>query len=201
MKIIRIVLLILIIIGLGLLGTQKFWVPPLVSIILKYEGVSPSVGVPQAVPVVPHDGMENWNWVSSEMTSQRMKFLYPNPLPTRYVSVQEWPPVVEMTTKILSCAEGDIVTEDGSPKHNERRMIQGQMYCVSSASEGAAGSTYTNYTYSVQQGDFVTSITFILRTPQCLNYDDPERTACQTEQKNFNTDALAHRIVSSITVQ
>lgn len=41
------VLLVLIIIGLGLLATQKLWVPKLVNIILKHEGYAQPVGVVQ----------------------------------------------------------------------------------------------------------------------------------------------------------
>jgi len=38
MKKIQIILLIMIIIGLGLIFTQKFWVDGLVNLILKYSG-------------------------------------------------------------------------------------------------------------------------------------------------------------------
>lgn len=37
MKFIRIFLLVLIIIGIGLLATQKFWVPKLVDKIIEYQ--------------------------------------------------------------------------------------------------------------------------------------------------------------------
>ena len=47
MKFIRIFLLVLIIIGIGLLFTQKFWVPPLVSWILNTENAAP-IGAPGA---------------------------------------------------------------------------------------------------------------------------------------------------------
>ncbi|MDB5265974.1 MAG: hypothetical protein JWM39_687 [Parcubacteria group bacterium] len=49
MKIIRIILLILIIIGLGLLATQRYWVSPLVNKILSYEKM-PVVVSPTPAP-------------------------------------------------------------------------------------------------------------------------------------------------------
>lgn len=58
MKIIRIVLLVLIIIGLGLLATQKVWVPRLVDMILSYESapvVTPVVS--QEIEVGASDGV------------------------------------------------------------------------------------------------------------------------------------------------
>ena len=53
MKIIRIVLLVFIIIGIGLLATQKLWVPRLVDMILSYE-VPPAV-IPVASQVTNAD--------------------------------------------------------------------------------------------------------------------------------------------------
>jgi hypothetical protein len=54
MKIIRIVLLVIIIIGLGLLATQKYWVSPLVSFLLKSESKKWEV-----VKVVPQSVAKN----------------------------------------------------------------------------------------------------------------------------------------------
>lgn len=51
MKIIRIVLLVLIIIGLGLIATQTLWVPPLVNYILSNEKAS--VTPPINRPLIP----------------------------------------------------------------------------------------------------------------------------------------------------
>ena len=48
MKITRIILFILIIIGIGLLATQKIWVPKLVNIILKSENISTPENIPES---------------------------------------------------------------------------------------------------------------------------------------------------------
>lgn len=201
MKTIRIVLLLLIVLGVGLLITQKFWIPPLVALIMETEGAPQALEVPDVPDPVPKDGMEEWNWVLSEVSPQGTQFEYPDPLPTRFVSAQSWPPLVQMVANEFSCVEGDVRAADGPLKRLERRVINGHVYCVSLSSEGAAGSTYTSYEYATQQGDFVVRVVFTLRTPQCLNYDEPEQSACKTEQSSFNTDALADRIASSLRMQ
>jgi len=145
----------------------------------------------------PPDSMEKWNWILSDISPQGLQFTYPNPLPTKYVTTPSWPPLVEMTVGAFTCAEGDIVAPDGMRKHLARRVIDDHIYCVTTDSEGAAGSTYTNYAYTTEQGAFVTRVAFTLRTPQCLNYNEPERGACKAEQAGFNVDALAHRIAST----
>ncbi len=207
MKKIQVILLTLIIVGVGLLLTQKFWVPPLVAVILKHEGIYQSADIPEAVPTISNvsdhgmGNMEKWNWVLSETSPQGTQFMYPSPLPTRYVKAQAWPPLVEMTADEFSCIEGNMVASDGSPKHFERRVLGEHTYCVATSVEGAAGSTYTNYEYFIPQGDFVVRVAFTLQTPQCLNYDEPERGLCQEEQASFNVDALVDRVASSIRMQ
>ncbi|MES2135311.1 MAG: hypothetical protein V4449_03670 [Patescibacteria group bacterium] len=181
MKTIHIILIVLAILGVGLFVTQKLWVP--------------------TVPVVSNDGMEDWNWVSTEISAQGTQFMYPNPLPTKFVTAQDWPPVVEIVAGEFSCTEGDAITQDGVQQHLALRTIGNHTYCVGTSSEGAAGSTYTSYEYSTKQGDSLVRVVFTLRMPQCLNYDEPDQTECKAEQASFNADALADRIVSSIRTQ
>jgi hypothetical protein len=75
----------------------------------------------------------------------------------------------------------------------------GQTYCVTKQSEGAAGSVYTTYQYETALGDSIATVLFTLRTPQCLNYDNPQQSACISEQTGFDVDVLADRILDSMT--
>src|SRR5437868_2373053 len=50
MKVIRIILLILIVLGVGLLVTRAYWVPPLVNGILSHEQAPVVVGVSTTTP-------------------------------------------------------------------------------------------------------------------------------------------------------
>ncbi len=65
--------------------------------------------------------------------------------------------------------------------------------------EGAAGSTYTTYSYRFVKGDDLETLSFTLRTVQCLNYDEPKQSACQREQASFDPNALADQIAQTVT--
>jgi hypothetical protein len=149
-------------------------------------------------PESPSSDMSKWNWVLSEVSPQGAQFSYPKPVPTTYVTTQYWPPVVTMTSEDFSCKEGSALNSDGKQAQFARKTIGGSLYCVATSAEGAAGSTYTSYEYATTQGDFLTKVSFTLRTPQCMNYDEPEQSACKTDQASFNVDALADRIASSL---
>jgi hypothetical protein len=205
MKTIRIILLVLIIVGLGLLATQKFWLAPLVDQILEWQGVSNELTayVPTENDILPGNAsssseqMSDWNWVNGEAGANKTQFSYPNPLPTTYVTAVDWPPQVTVTTEPFDCkatpnANGGTIVD--------RRTIHDREYCVTVSGEGAAGSTFTKYTYSAKEGDVVETVYFILRTPQCMNYDDPKQSDCNAEQAEFDVDALAARISESITL-
>jgi len=203
MKPLNIILLVLIVIGLGLLLTQKTWVPPLVSFIIAHDGrpepapgASPSPETPTTTP----NSFAGWHFEYSPVSPQGIQFQYPNPLPTTYVTAPQWPPVVEMTAGEFVCTEGETVELSGVPAPQKQQMIGDREYCVVATSEGAAGSVFTTYRYTTQQGDFLPQVTFTLRTPQCLNYDEPQQNACTSEQAGFDADGLVDRIVSSIKV-
>lgn len=147
--------------------------------------------------------VRNWQWVQSATTTQGIQFSYPNPLPLTYITPVDWPPLVSQATGTLACpeVEGDIATHDGKVTHFKRQTINDQLYCVAINGEGAAGSTYTSYQYSTVAGKSVISVTFTLRTPQCLNYNEPQQTVCKSEQADFDVTALAVRILKSVTMK
>jgi hypothetical protein len=103
-----------------------------------------------------------------------------------------------MTTGVFVCEEGNAIGTDGVQKQYVQKTINGSNYCVATSAEGAAGSTYTSYEYTAAKGDVLTKVSFILRTPQCMNYDEPKRSECQAEQSTFDVDALADRIALSL---
>ncbi len=169
-------------------------------------GGSSDVSVPSPVAGsvasdVPLGSMENWNWVFSEVSAQGIQFMYPDPLPTTYVTADTWPPKVEMVAGDFECVVGSVVGAGDTPSLSAQRTIEGKEYCVSFVVEGAIGSTYTSYEYTTKQGDFISTVSFTLQKPQCLNYEDPKRTECQTEQLLLNVDQLADQILGSITMQ
>lgn len=146
-------------------------------------------GLKVSEPADTHDAYEGW----SEATNGGITFKYPNPFHGTYISAAEWPPLVERVVNKYSC-NTTITGTDGPVPHLEEKTINGTTYCVSTSSEGAAGSTYITYEYAREGIRGV----FTFRFPQCLNYDEPEQGACKLEQQTFDIDTLADRILSSV---
>ena len=113
-----------------------------------------------------------------------------------YVSFQSWPPKVTTAIAKFTCAPGGTI---GSAKGKTiKKDLPGGTYCINTMTEGAAGSTYTTYAYSTMVGDVLAKTTFIARTPQCMNYDEPEQGACKAEQAGFNPDVLADGLIHQL---
>ncbi|MFA5413514.1 MAG: hypothetical protein WC348_03165 [Patescibacteria group bacterium] len=127
------------------------------------------------------------------------EFQYPETLTAKYISVAEWPPTVTIAEGEFSCAETP--AESSFPARVARRMVDDRVYCVAALSEGAAGSTYTTYTYTTARDGKLISLNFVLRYPQCLNYDDPKQSECAAERETFDLDGVVDRIVGTIVVE
>lgn len=137
------------------------------------------------------------HWISSEVTPQEFVFSYPERLPTSFVSAVEWPPAIERISGSYACAES--AGDGAGVAKKEKRTPEGHEYCVSLTSEGAAGSVYNSYDYEFPLNGAMYRISFTLRLPQCLNYDEPQQGACKAEQANLNIDSIVDRIAQSIT--
>jgi len=142
----------------------------------------------------PGDG----EWILSEPNSQDVRFLYPDRLTTSFISAVEWPPLVERTVNKYSCTEGPITAADGPLKETSRHIVGDREYCVTTSSEGAAGSTYNSYDYSFALGTTTYRVAFQLRFPQCMNYNEPQQSACRAEEDTFDVSGLVDRIAQSI---
>jgi len=141
-------------------------------------------------------GNDLWKTFIDE--KQGIEFKYPEKLLADYVSALEWPPKVTLATGTFSCVE--TLGASSLPARTLKRTVDNRVYCLEAMSEGAAGSVYTNYTYTTQKDDKVITVKFILRYPQCDNYDDPAKTNCKNERTSFDLDGIINRIVVSITV-
>lgn len=114
-------------------------------------------------------------------------FQYPETLPTTYITAQEWPPMVKLVSGVSACAV-------------EPFIVNGRSYCVNAQTDGAAGSVYTTYTYAVAIPRIGKTIqmSFTLRSVQCANYDDPQKSACDSERASFNVDSLVDKMISTV---
>jgi hypothetical protein len=128
-----------------------------------------------------------------------VEFKYPEILTAKYISVSEWPPKAVVKTGEFSCAETPAT--ESFPARVARRMVDDRVYCVAAMSEGAAGSTYTTYTYTTARAGKLISLNFVLRYPQCLNYDDPKQSECAAEREAFDLDGVIDRIVGTMVIE
>ncbi len=135
-------------------------------------------------------------WRDLTDAQQKIVFSYPIDLGQKYISPEEWPPKLSVSQADFVC-QATAETSSQASRVSERQ-INGQTYCISAESEGAAGTTYTSYIYTTQRAGRLISLAFTLRYPQCLNYDNPEQTACIDERQNFDIDGLLDQMMSSV---
>lgn len=135
------------------------------------------------------------SWISSIPGENDFIFLYPERIPTTFISAAAWPPEVVRANTRYKCVESAATTGGSVTK---KHLVGDREYCVTESSEGAAGSTYRTFEYSFQFGGEPYRTTFTLRYPQCDNYDEPQKSACKAEQGTYSIDELVDRIAQSI---
>ncbi len=125
-------------------------------------------------------------------------FKYPEKLGTQYIFAQEWPPKLQVIDNAgFSCKQGGLGI-NGRPGMTIQKKINNIVYCIESVSEGAAGTFYTDYTYTFLKDSKLVKLSFTLAYPQCDNYDDPKKTECEQERQTFDLDTLINRIAESV---
>ena len=110
------------------------------------------------------------------------------PLPEYIYAQGDWPPVVEHLHEKYICEEGS--TSGDVPLVTEERVIDGKTFCITSTSEGAAGSRYEDYSYTTPTHDGIEKVSFTLRYPNCSAYESPTRERCEYSQSHFNLDTI-----------
>lgn len=153
-------------------------------------GCTPTAPNPPT-PNIPSD------WQTQTDPQSGLSFSYPTTLNKLYIREIDWPPQIQMLNAAFQCNPTESsTTPPGSV--TETRVINDRTFCVTTAAEGAAGSTYTQYTYAFAKAEATAALTFTLRTPQCLNYPEPQQTACVGEQQDFDIDALVDSIIKTL---
>jgi hypothetical protein len=127
-----------------------------------------------------------------------ISFKYPKKFTTEYVKTSDWPPKVQVLSGPFSCTDaGEPTTVAGK---TEKKIINGHEYCITTVVEGAAGSTFTQYAYEREINGHELNFTFTLRQPQCANYDDPQKTACESEEATFDINTLIDTVIQSTVI-
>jgi hypothetical protein len=109
---------------------------------------------------------------------------------TEYPRLESW-----VENGEIECDETPI--ESSLPLRISKRKINGQKYCISASSEGAAGSVYTQYAYTTVIGNNVYLIQFVARYSNCGNYAETENIKCKRERESFNLDVLVDKEIKS----
>jgi hypothetical protein len=157
-----------------------------------------------ATTTIPIDNTTNtnssvWKSVYDKNLGISYKYidnLYINGKLTEYVHPVEWPPKVALSTDKYVCHVSGSTIDAGGLTYE--KTVDDQTFCVNAASEGAAGSVYTNYTFKKQLGNKVVSMSFVIRAPQCGNFDEPQATNCNKEKQIFNVDRMMAQILATI---
>jgi hypothetical protein len=115
---------------------------------------------------------------------------------TAYVHPFAWPPEVTFLKKAYACTAGGKQTAQGGK--TDEQVFFGHTYCVTTESEGAAGSTYTNYVYTFAHGAGSAELRFTVRIPQCANYDEPKQSACKQEIADTNISLITAVVAQTL---
>jgi len=119
-------------------------------------------------------------------------------LNTEYIGSQDWK--VKIVNEEEKYPPKFKITE-GLLFRTVKRRIDERIYCIESASEGAAGTIYTQYTYSTIKNGSLIAVSCVIRYPQCMNYSEPYRTECANERKTFDLDKIISYIVKNLSVK
>lgn len=121
------------------------------------------------------------------------------PLNTKYISGQVWPP------QIVVSEEANLICEE-TPKESSfslrtyKEVFNNQEYCITASSEGAAGSIYTEYSYTTLKFKKLIRLDFVLRFNNCANYEEVENLACTQERESFNPTKYIDKIISEALI-
>jgi hypothetical protein len=155
-------------------------------------------------PRIPKD----WAYYTDSQTGA--SFRYPanlivslsNPVKTQYVRLLDWPPHLQVLDEKFACTEGG--SEIAPAVQTKQENVDGKTYCITKETEGAAGSIYTMYAYSFSPTHSTGSeqaktyiLTFSTQAPQCANYEEPQKTACESERAELDLDSIVNLIAKS----
>lgn len=142
------------------------------------------------------DENENDLWNTFVDQEQNIKFKYPKELIAEYTSTVEWPPIISISEEKVACLETPL--ESSFPERTSLIQVDDREYCVEAMSEGAAGSVYTEYTYSTSLNEKLIKTSFTLQFPRCDNYDEDKKIECENEREVFDIDGIIDKIVTSV---
>lgn len=139
------------------------------------------------------------SWKTFTDDALGISFKYPeNPVANKYMEATDWPPHVQVLNEPFTCTEAG--SEIDRAGQTLQQTVSGRTYCVTKVTEGAAGSTYTQYAYAFPKDSKTLIFTFTIRYVQCGNYDDPEKTECENLRTTFDINNVVDQIAQTVRV-
>jgi hypothetical protein len=140
-------------------------------------------------------GGQSASW--KDYQAEGFSFRYPEQLPVQYVSTYAWPPTIKVIPGTFACATTPLEVSSLS-RVVTQEVLGGMIYCIDVKHEGAAGSIYAVYDYTVPKNGRLVTVNFTLRYPSCGAYNEAENQACTLERETFDLNGLVNSIVQSI---
>ncbi len=176
-KYILIVVILAAVVGGGILAWQFWWVPK--------EEVKD----------------ETADWKTYKNEEYGFEFSYPEQLDKNYIDFT--PPLPRISLKTIDpnfkCDE-ELISEKGLYFGNVKEVtVNENYYCVIEVSEGAMGHIYTTYYYIADKYNKQITLEFVLSYSSCgaLYGIDNKMQECEKEQKVFDPNILADKIIST----
>jgi hypothetical protein len=140
-------------------------------------------------------GVQKTNKQEKDINSENLSAQFPDLYSEGYYHSQDWGLTAE--SKPFSCVEKSGTL--GEEKVN-KRTINSNIYCIYSASSGAAGTTYTDYKYVSERYGKLITVGFSLGEVNCSNYDEPRQSICSSEEikLNNNLDSIVDTVFANI---
>lgn len=178
---------------------KKSWYIAISALVILILGVvSYTIWLEPAQAPTPIGSLSTDTWKTFIDSDSGLSFRYPDPLvldsntkvSPQYIRLVDWPPRFSITDEKYRCNK------------EERKRVNGREYCLTEEQEGAAGSVYSTYTYrfpieyvnSALEHKTV-SLVFTLQFPQCANYNETEKEACEQEQSQFDINGIVDTMV------
>ncbi len=96
----------------------------------------------------------------------------------------------------IECQETPL--ELSYPLRIRKRELNGKKYCIAASSEGAAGSVYTQHSYSTVVGDKVYVVSFLANYLNCGNFPEEDLVKCDKERKTLDLDILVDEEIEKV---
>lgn len=115
---------------------------------------------------------------------------------SEFITPTDWPPTFQILDEKYTCTPAGNEYERAGK--TEVINIDDTEYCVTKVTEGAAGSQYTQYSYSREVLSKTLILNFSFRFPQCLNYDEDKKKICLSEQEDFIINNIIDNLFKDI---